>query len=251
LTDDSHPIASFNDARSDDKENPRHVLNLVPEAVRNAMERIPAEFLAMDEDELEARAPRQKWTLVDRRLRTAFWIEYARAQDTGSNMQISNVFNGTCSRNYFYGTIMENKIKLAYLMRPPADYTIAMEESLNFGVARLREILDFPLWAKDKDGIERPDVKVAEVILKTVTLIDQRVKGAVIQRIEQKNLNVNMGAKGTQEAEAISVDEIDRKLAELSQAIKPAITVDSEIIVTEENDDGTHSGGGSPNLPRL
>ncbi len=246
MTDSLLPAASDVAVRPEDSDNPRHVLNLVPDAVRRSMERIPAEYLLMDEVELESHAPRQKWTLVDRRLRTAFWIEYARAQDAGTGMQMTLVYSGTCSRPYFYNTILESKSKLAYIMSPPTNYALAMEEALNFGVMRLREILDFPLYTTDKDGIERPDAKVADVILKTVALIDQRVKGAVIQRIEQKNLNVHMGAKTAKDQDVISVDEIDRKLAELSNSITPAhraITVDGVLITEESNDEPDFNPG--------
>ena len=65
-----------------------------------------------------------------------------------------------------------------------------MEEALAYGIERLREILELPMF--DKKG--RVDGKAAELILKTVALLDQRVKGSVVQRAEVRSLNVNMNS---------------------------------------------------------
>lgn len=215
-----------------DSDNPRSIINLVPGAVREAIDSLGSDLLGMTEKELEALTPHGSWTVTDRRLRTAFWIEYGRAQDLGQHMNIGNVFNGVCSKPYFYSSVLKNKPRLAYLLLAPQDYRVAMEEALGFGVDRLREILEMPIF----DENSKPNPKVADVILKAVQMLDQRVKGAVVQ----KNLNVNVGSDGkspndAKDAQPQTMEEIERRLAELEgpvEAAKKRIPKEIEVTAT-------------------
>lgn len=217
-----------------DLDNPRSVINLVSPVVREAMKRVPEEFLSLNDKELENLSPQKAFTVTDRRLRTAFWIEYGRAQDSMSSMNMAGIYGGICSRPYFYTNIMQDKVRLAYLLTPPQDYKVAMEEALSYGVDKIREILEMPLYDQNTG---RPDPKIADVILKAVALIDQRVKGAVVQRHQVHQLNQNVGAPKAQApgGEAQTMAEIDRKLAELEDklgAVKK--TIPDDIVIEAE-----------------
>jgi hypothetical protein len=223
-----------------DADNPRSLINLVPEAVRNHINNLPEDFLHLTEEELEAMTPNAQWTMVDRRLRTAFWLEYERVQATGGHMVMTNIFGGTCSKNYFYDRVLTCKPRLGYLLQAPQNYRVATEEALIHGVNRVREILDLPLFTELKDGRRVPDPKVADVIIKAVAMLDMRVKGAVIQRIQQHNINENLNQKQNV-PEPSSMAEIDEQLKELqakAQALKN--TIPAEVlnkIVTDEEDE--------------
>jgi hypothetical protein len=213
-----------------DHDNPRSLINIVPERVSERIKEIPPELFQLEPKELEKLTPKKEFTLTDSRLRTAFWIEYGRSQEVMKNMRMDNVYGGICTAPYFYQTVLLDKVRLAYILQPPTNYNIAMEEALHLGVDRLREILDLPII--DENG--KPNPKVADVILKTVQMLDMRVKGAIIQRIEQKNLNVSVDAKkmNNQIDEAQSVDEIDRKLRELEEkANKVKGYIPQEIVI--------------------
>lgn len=217
------------DHKAQDLNDPKALINLVPKSVKDAMLRVPEAFLNMDERELEKLTPKQSFTLVDRRLRTAFWLEYARATDAGTALNLANVYQGVCSRAYFYNYVIESQPRLAYLLLAPTDYRIAMEEALLFGVDRLREILDLPIY--DPSG--KPDPKIADVILKTVAILDQRVKGAVIQKIQQHTVHESKGGGKPTESPETMV-EIEAKLASLrAQAGTIEVPVISSVVEDE------------------
>lgn len=91
-----------------------------------------------------------------------------------------------------------------------------MEEALGAGVALLRRILQ-----KDPEEYGKDKMKLLELQVKIVLALDQRVKGAVVQRIEQKNMNLNFSSNDPKLAKraidsATSMDALDQKLRELS-----------------------------------
>jgi hypothetical protein len=196
-----------------DAENPKALVNVVRPEIREKIARVPADLFSLTEDELEKRSPKGQFTWVDRRLRVSWWQEYTRATENHPRMmKMTEVVKGICSRNYFYEHVLADKVRLAFLLTPPSNYEVATEEALLRGVDRIREILDFPLY--DEQG--RPQPKNAEVMIKAYMLLDQRVKGAVIQRIEQKNLNLNVG-KPQNSNDALTDEEAERKLTELME----------------------------------
>lgn len=210
-----------------DKTDPRSLLNIVPPVVAQAIERIPDDLFKKTEEELREMMPLKRFTSVDRRLRTSFWREYNQAQDQKRMMNITNIFAGICSRTHFYGNALEEKVRLAYLLLPPLEYQIAMEESLLYSIEQLREAIEvaFDEFKKSKNP------KMLDVIVKVTQMYDTRVKGAVIQKVEQKNLNVNMDAPSDQDAPPANIEDIDRKIEELHKRKRSLpITVDAEIV---------------------
>jgi hypothetical protein len=211
----------------------KSVINLVPPGVASKIERLPAEMLDEDESDLQLLLPKKQWTIVDRRLRTSFWIEYNRAIQTNSVMNMTLVYGGICARGYFYTAILDNPARLAYLLQPPTNYSVAMEESLMFGLNGLRECLGIAI----EEFKSQRDPKMLSEIAKIVNNFDLRQKGAVVQRIQQHNINENVSTPkdGKQDA---SMDDIERELAALrKQVLTPAIEITgSSIIVTEDED---------------
>jgi hypothetical protein len=196
-----------------DAENPKALVNVVRPEIREKISRVPADLFSLTEEELERRSPKGQFTWVDRRLRVSWWQEYTRATENHPRMmKMTEVVDGICSRNYFYDHVLADKVRLAFILTPPSNYTVATEEALLRAVDRVREILDFPLY--DEQG--RPQPKNAEVVIKAFMLLDQRVKGAVIQRIEQKNLNLNVG-KQASTTDTLTDEEAEKKLSELME----------------------------------
>lgn len=193
-----------------DVNNPRSVINITPSSVSNAIRYIPETVFAMGEKELKEHA---KPTEIEERLRISFWNEYDRAQHTMKAMNLSNVYGGVCSQTHFLKNIVSNSFKLAYILTPPTDYQLRIEEMLNFSLDQVRDILAQPHVFPDG----APNPKMADVKVKIFESLLERVKGAVAQRVESKNLNVNVEAgRSVQKADVItSPDEIDKKIREL------------------------------------
>lgn len=153
---------------------------------------------------------RNSVTLITQRIRVALWMEFERALFGNRVMKPSNIFAGTCTESVFY-KIVEDDIRFAYVLTPPSDYITMLKEAHNAGLEKLREI--FSAQIIDTDG--NLDTKSAEVVLKAFALIDARLKGAIIQRVDQRSIQLNAElSKAQQAALGLPTDmgELDKQL---------------------------------------
>jgi hypothetical protein len=179
-------------------------------------------------------------TATEARIRLAFWQEYERTQMKHAfQMQVKNIYAGVCTHQHFYTRVLQRPEILAWMLMPPASYQVAMEEALNFGVERLREILELPIMLPNG----KPDTSTASLILKTVAFLDMRVKGAIVQ----KNLNVNVSTDSRSIEDKIkefSMDELDRKIARLEKKERePGMTTIQTSAVVIDKEDVTINAG--------
>lgn len=187
----------------------RSILNLVPtkisEKISLAREAKP-ELFERDERELRKEVLP---TPTDNRLRLAFWNEYNRAQSESNAMKMNAVYAGVCSAQYFHDSYLQRPEHVAWLLCPPAAYQTIMEEALMFGIDQLRDILEMSVVAKNG----QINVKLGELKAKIVAMLDLRVKGAVMT----KNVNLNLNAEGNvkKAVESNSMEDVDRRIAEL------------------------------------
>ena len=196
-----------------DQEN--HVLlSIMPHYAQVAFKAVPEELRFMDERELRAHV---KPNSSVEALRNSFWVEYAKARDKCLRMQMSSVYSGICSAEYFINNVLKSPGMTAWVMRPPVDYSRAMEALLIFGIERLREIMEAPVYktTRDKHGImtRSLDADAAKVVLKAYELVDMRMKGNFTQRSEVKSLHVHADVKEL--AEKDSMEDIERRLRDL------------------------------------
>lgn len=172
-----------------DENNPCSVINLVPPTMREAMRRCVKELTYIthaSEAQIRLYAePDER----DERLRLAFWDEYNYATSVGAPIRINQVIKGVCSVETFYQFYLPNNKKLAWIITPPKFYSQGMKYILHLGLDRLTEIMQSKVV--DEDG--KLDVRSAALILKTFQLVDLRVKGAIMQKvqIDQRTLNMN------------------------------------------------------------
>lgn len=162
---------------------------------------------------------RRGHSVVLLRLRTNFWLEYESAVSTGRKMKMSNIFGGICSDEYFTRKVITDNKKMAAILSPPSDYVASVKEALQAGLETIRQILSAKVV--DEDGFLIP--RAADVVLKAYALIDMRVKGAIVQRIDQRTLNMNMNQTLAPGQITIpkSMEDVDRELAELRQKLLP------------------------------
>ena len=178
-----------------DLDNERSLINIVPDKLKQKLkcEKI---MNLLEHDEMALRKI-VKPSVTSNRLRSSFWIEYNLAQSNKTMMKMENVYKGICSRQNFY-VLIDKDATVAWMLMPVADYHIALHEAHGFGVDRLREILNMPLYKheliKTKDGSKSkarrtstPDIRMAQLFVKVFELLDNRVKGAVVQKIHSHN----------------------------------------------------------------
>ncbi len=172
-------------------ENPRSIMNLVPGSLKKFFQEhslTEPELFNKDERDLYKllRSREETPSPTDNRLRLKFWFEYDRCQEAGSFFNISNVIAGVTTKDYFDRGYLSKPNKVAWLLCPPTNYLVKAEEALEFGLEQLRDLLEQPNMLTSG----KVNVRVVELKLKIVQMLDSRVKGAVVQR----SVNLNVGA---------------------------------------------------------
>lgn len=276
-------------ATADPESHQKNLLDVVPYAMVQYIEKIPPELFEMTETELEQycypkhrrqdtkgtrNAPESVYQ-TDTKLRLAFWNEYERAVTVGRRMQAQFIFGQTIHSQNFYKRVCSDPKRLAWVICPPGDYQARLTNSLNEGIKRLDEIFRMPIAqttcrchygcvCKHPDGLTRIqcknegiqipcackpscicppkyDSRVADVILKALEKVEMRVKGAVIQKIDERRMQVNLFGKVSQDRQETdekelpqlptNMDDIERRIKELEQQTKtPSLSPASESI---------------------
>ncbi|HZX13688.1 MAG TPA: hypothetical protein VFF49_04735 [Thermodesulfobacteriota bacterium] len=193
-------------------ENSKSVINLVSDKMRSYMRQLPPELLSLSEKEIRKRlAP--GW--IDEQLRIAFWDEYFVTIDNNAKrMRMDAVYARVCARDVFYDRL-RLPLPLAFICKPPQDYIYQMRSLLNIGMERFQEILNLPI--EGEDG--RINTGLIREIVKIVTIVDNRVKGAVTQKIQidgtQKNLNMNINYEPPK-----THQDIEKEIKEIEKEIR-------------------------------
>lgn len=208
-------------------ENPVAIINLVSPSIRQRIEdayaKLP-ELFSLDEIELGKclRAEHSyNPSAVDNRLRLKFWFEYDRVvlyQGT-KKMIAANFLAGVCTDDFFYNSYLKNTVRVSWLLCPPTSYITKAKEGLDYGLDQIREILQMPI---EVNG--RRDLRLAALKITIVKMLDDRVQGSVVQRVEQKTTQVNVNTTAgeiNQIAREMSMEEIERKIAALQVTDRP------------------------------
>jgi len=218
-----------------DAHNPRALINILPtymKEVVNSLAEARPDLLEMDEWSLKKQANPNPTV---NRLRISFWNEYMKSQDSQGKMHMPHVYAGVCTNEHFVNYIKDKKA-LAWILCPPAAYANAVEEALLTGIGELRDILVLP----HKDASGKVDAKLIAQKIKIVAMLDMRVKGAIIQKIETKSVSLHGSVKDARNVsgEPQSLDDVNKRLHELEQRaetlknpnIGAAIEVESEVV---------------------
>lgn len=221
-------------------EEPRSFLNILPEAMKQAVLSIPEDLLNKEEDELLKileEKHRYKPTASLESMRNNFWMEHDRVSVTRTEIiNQSNIYLGVVSREYFTKMLKESPHILAYILCRPPEYEAVMRGLLNLSTRKIRDVLNLPLQKAD-GSIQ--DAKIIELVLKAAAMVDLRAKGGYIQRSETKNLtlmkqensytNVFTAATSNKTFDISKIAEnIDEKIAALEKEMQaiPGISHD-------------------------
>lgn len=247
-----------------DADNPYSLLELAPPAVRAAIENLPTKFFGYSEKKLrdEANAPAEI-----ARLRMSFWDEYIRASSEQRLMDVRSIVRGVCSHNYFYEKILANQNWTAFITIPPADYGLAIREMLELSWDRIREVLMLPITEKvplrisernEETGkmetryeiIEKPNTKLIGEIRQITNMLDLRVKGAIMQKVQVENRNLNMSVNADDpnvflaDATMAQLDAMEKKIERLRGSMDKVESLnaaeDTEEDNTVEAEDGSN-----------
>lgn len=200
---------NYSDLNIKDKDDPKSVVNLCPSVVAEKIMAIPDDIFLLGEEDLKKAANAQP---SEESLRVAFWEEYKRAERTGSRMNMTNVYAGFVTKRYFQTFVVGNSYKLAYMLMPPMEIQIALEEIVLLGLKRQKEWLSQPLI----DSKGNLNVKLGLVQQKITEDALNRRRGHVLRQTEVTTRNTNLNLEIKTEAPKTLAD-IEREIQELEQ----------------------------------
>lgn len=214
-------------------------LNLLPAFLQERIAQLPSNMFDLSEQELKERIfAEEEPSQVHQLLRQGFWDEYDRCQRHKiPMMDVHRIIHGVCTLGYFTNRYLATPENLAWLIVAPTDYLKSMKEILTMGMAQFREIVQMP---NEINGL--PNTKLMDVKFKIIQHIDMRVKGAIIQRIDQRNINVSVdeesaagqaALRDTRSVEELSMMEVDAKLKALehkSQALSAPARIEVDMM---------------------
>lgn len=225
-----------------DESNPQSVINMVKQVTQVKMKKALAEqpeLFERDEQELLLTLRRNHCgpSPTDNRLRLKFWMEYDYAKENGlQQLDMSRVTSGVCSNEYFYNRYLNSTTKVAWMMCPPTSYMIKSEEALEFGIEQLRDILDQPHVYTDQSGRQKVDTQLASLKARIVATLDNRVRGAVVQ----KTMNVHVGTNNKDLVRAMATQSMENLTARLKALeVREKQLANGGILATERESNET------------
>jgi len=133
-----------------------------------------------------------------RLLRIAFWNEYHSALDDKRKIKDSYIYRPVCTARSYYEHVKDCE-QVAFILQPITNYNVQLDEALDTGLEKLREILDMPLYKTNEAGKKVPDSAIASKVITVTKMLDERKHGSPTQRIDQttkatkKNYNMQIG----------------------------------------------------------
>lgn len=171
-----------------------------------AVAKIPDEVLLMSEEELETKF---KQTSIDFWLRKRFWEITERNLSAGvTGTVIKELSTGICTTAHIYIRVLTNPYRMAWIMTPIHKHMDMIDEGFNYLLKKVRtELLTMPITEKS-----------APVIMKALEFFANRALGPMLQKIEQKSLNVAIDGNQAMR-EALNPIDMQEKFAEVQKKL--------------------------------
>jgi len=138
-------------------------------------------------------------------LRNRFWLEYDHAV-SGSypKIRLEEVIRGVCSFKFFREAFLSNQYLVAYLMLPPMNFKTKQEETLMYGLDKMREILD--LVAIGPTG--QIDTKILRAQMAVYQILEKRVQGETVQKIAHAHAMIPLSPASQSELDQLSEEKM-------------------------------------------
>jgi hypothetical protein len=187
-------------------DQPDSIASVLPEEFLARVLLIPDDAMKLPESQLESQGMVSR---QDRRVRIQFWHEYEKAAKERRQMNLQTIVEhtGVPSWDGYAEKLYLNPSLFAWLMQPPAGYRLQMEEAQEIGLKRLTDIMELPIM----DSAGKVNVAVAMLILQAFKLVDQRVHGAITQRM----VSVNLHGAEPPPAAKLDMDAVEKRIKEL------------------------------------
>jgi len=182
--------------------------SILPKQVQKLLKSVPKYLFEMSFEDLECEV---RPTAQLNRIRLSFWREYDLATGDLRDMEISNISENLQMPVVVIMREIADPARLETVLQPPSTYDNFLDEALERGARKLREIFELDLV--DPVTGQR-DHKAMDLMLKVYALLDMRKHGGIVQK--QMNLNVEMNEKKVKGlVRTMDMSEIDAKIREL------------------------------------
>ena len=224
----------------------RHFLKLLPRFVQDRVSSIPHHWWDFSEAEIIQKTWPEHLSPDETaaRLRISLWDEYDRCfRFKLTSIDLAKCLRGICTIGYFRSRMLADSGKVVFLCTPPPVYENTVRVLHQKGLSELEKILQLPVFLPDGTA----DAKIADVKRRIYESLDMRIKGAVVQRIDQRNMNINiegdpsmMSGVVAKPDEMLSMDELESELKKL-EATSARLSVPggaraAEVVVAQEED---------------
>lgn len=216
----------------------KEIYKTLPSSFQRQWIDTPDRYWNLDEETLRAELFNQVQNnglfSLFRKIRIAFWEEYDRAAASEVLFSLDSLTKHFKTRIDLFDFFNRFSAFFPYMMIPVSSQQFTLKELDMLSKERMIEILSVPS-VDLRTG--RADSRLAKVQVQIYELIQDRIYGPVIQKIEssQKSVNVNVNTQATKEdaTKAIesltSVEEIEKRLKVVQQkraALKSVSTID-------------------------
>ncbi len=196
----------------------RSVVNLLTPALSRRLEECRAarpELFIMDEDTLRGwfkSHSKRGITATENQLRMRFWVEYEYTMsEEKDQIDISRVVAGICSLAMFYSYVTRPEA-MAWILCTPLSYEASLDDLLNTGAARMREIM-----SRDSTG----DIPLSKLQKEIYMAAENRKMGPVVQKIAHLHGRAPGNAREVKDALEATGDSIqEKRIEELKNAQK-------------------------------
>lgn len=208
-----------------DSTQPQSIANLIPQALLNAIKACPVHHWESSGKELEKLVFGPEGPVPNMvRLKIAFWDEYDRCiSQKLEKMHMPNVYTGNCTFPYLYKTLLNKPGFIAWLMQPPPTWTARLKGIAHVALLRMEEAVSIGI-ERDKDGVV--DTNLLKLQKSILDSADNRLNGAIVQRIHQTQQSLHLHGKASPEVEeaanqkaleSMTMDDINQKIALLER----------------------------------
>jgi hypothetical protein len=119
--------------------------------------------------------------VIDRRIKIALWSAYAKCCEDTKQVPTKKIVAEITPWYQFQKDWLERPYKAAWLLSPPKDYINALNALHVQAVERIEELLQLDIYRTVK-GNRILDAKRAELLLKTIDMVDKRLHGKPVER---------------------------------------------------------------------
>lgn len=204
--------------------------NLLPTQFRNYLHAVPEDSQDLSDLQLSVKACADEDLET---IRANFWVEHRRACERKVPMSPSNFGVGVCTQYKIHSIFKNEPYKMAYILRPPAEYRTLIRQVISHGLLRAKEAVTaknvFPVLNKHGEPVRDPitgeyiyalNDRIADVQRRYLEGMIAYEEGLPVHRSENKNFNVNAEISERRDDAPKTAAEMEAEVKRMMEELK-------------------------------